>query len=328
MRPILATTLATMYGLTMHLLYGFFDAALSVMSLAFMGLVPVLIGFITVILAPKKTRISNTGAFFRPWATTLILLFATIALSMEGAICWIMVYPFFAVMAGLGGLWANSIRRKRQREEEGSEPFDWEKRDTLRLSLLALVLPLFTGFLEGERSSSGQGLVTTRSVLIDAPPEAVWAAMEGTHAALPRTGFRVSTAIGFPRHLRTESEPFAVGARRRAIYEKGLVFDETVTQCVPARALDLAVHIDPKKVPPTVLDEHIVIGGKHVQVEEDRYRLEPLPGGRTRLSLASSYRIYTPFNWYAGLWSRFLMGDILGGELALVKARAEIKIQK
>ncbi|RYY95775.1 MAG: hypothetical protein EOO11_15125, partial [Chitinophagaceae bacterium] len=100
MRSFLATILASMYGLMMHLLYGFFDAALSVMSLAFLALLPILIGFITVILAPKKTAISNAGAFFRPWATCLVLLFISIFLNMEGAICWMMIYPFFAGMAG------------------------------------------------------------------------------------------------------------------------------------------------------------------------------------------------------------------------------------
>jgi hypothetical protein len=70
------------------------------------------------------------------------------------------------------------------------------------------------------------------------------------------------------------------------------------------------------------MDEHILIGGKHLDILEDTYQLTPLANGRTRLRLASRFYINTPFNWYAEVWAHYLMADILDGELAGLQARA------
>ncbi len=78
----------------------------------------------------------------------------------------------------------------------------------------------------------------------------------------------------------------------------------------------VSIKTDPAKISKAIMDEHIVIGGKHVQLQEDEYKLEALPNGKTRLSLSSHFTINTPFNWYAGLWSKMLMADILKEELS------------
>ncbi len=110
-----------------------------------------------------------------------------------------------------------------------------------------------------------------------------------------------------------------------AYYERGLYFKETITQYEPDKFMRLAVKTDPYNIPPAVMDEHILIGGKHLDILEDTYQLESAQDGTTRLTLSSKYMINTPLNWYVSMWSSMLMDDVLGNELAIIKHRAEVK---
>lgn len=328
MKSLLAIVFASVYGLAMRLLFAFFDGALQIMSIAFLLCLPAFIGFLTVLFLPKEKVDSSTGAFFWPWVTSLALLALTILASVEGAICWIMIFPFFAVLAGIGGVIAYKTGKSRASRGSGAKKDDildqdqWDRSDTLKMSVL-LLIPAFIGLVEGERTQLTEEIKVQKEVLVGASPAAVWRAL-GDVEQIPAGGRRFSLCgmLGLPAHVRTEVDTLAPGGKRIATYEKGLVFDETITQCQPERRLVLAIHTDPANIPPNVMDEHIVIGGKHLDILEDVYRLEPLPGGGCRVQLSSRFVITTPFNWYAGIWARYLMADILQGELELIRDRA------
>ncbi|GAB2807480.1 SRPBCC family protein [Ferruginibacter profundus] len=322
MRPVISITIATVYALTIRLLFGFFGEITGIMSIGLLILSPFVVGYLTIILLPKGKASSQSAAFFLPWLTSLVILVVTISLDIEGSICWIMIFPIFAIFAGLGGLIAYG-RRKRKSDIEDLENYDdWTKPDTLKISVLIL-FPFVFGIVEGDRSLSKKEMVITKSVVIKASPAAVWKALGSINeiaAAERHTSF--SVMLGFPSHLRTTLDTLAVGGTRMAYYEKGLYFTETIRKCEPEKLLVLDIKTDPLKIPPTVMDEHIVIGGKHVDILQDVYTLEQLPDGSSRLSLSSRFFINTPFNWYAGIWADYLMSDILHEELNLIKARA------
>lgn len=319
MKTLFAVGFASLYGLIVRLLFGFMEDFMGIMSITFLVLVPVFIGFITVILIPKVSN--GAAAFFIPWLTSFVILFITIAFSIEGAICWIMVFPFFAILAGIGGMIAHSIKKRNARNKD-LDKNDWGKPNTLNVSALFFV-PAILGYLEGERTLIPVEYTVTKEVVIAAPPAEVWKQLthindlkeSEKHASL-------SNFMGFPRHLRTVADTFAVGGTRFAVYEKGLYFKETISEYVPDKRMVLDIKTDPDNIPPTVMDEHILIGGKHLDILKDEYNVEQLPNGSSRLSLASRFRINTPLNWYAGLWAHYLMSDILMGELNLVKTRA------
>src|SRR6478752_9596927 len=100
MKSILAITIASIYGLSIRLMFGFFGDYMGIMSITFLVLVPIVVGFLTIRLTPNRAKLTSISAFFRPWLTSLAILVLTMALSMEGAICWIMIFPLFAVLAG------------------------------------------------------------------------------------------------------------------------------------------------------------------------------------------------------------------------------------
>jgi len=98
-------------------------------------------------------------------------------------------------------------------------------------------------------------------------------------------------------------------------YERGLYFEEIIIEYDEGRKLVFEVNTDPLKIPPTVMDEHILIGGRHLDILEDTYELEELKDGRVKVSLSSRFYINTPFNWYSEWWANYLLSDALEHEL-------------
>jgi uncharacterized protein YndB with AHSA1/START domain len=316
MKSLFAIVLAAVYGLLIRLLFGFANNLMEIMSITFIFLVPIGVGFLTVGLMDSARVITRTAAFFTPWVTSLALLGITVSLNVEGTICWIMIFPIFAVFAGIGGLLALAQRARKNKKNPASQ-----QPGSLHMSLLVAV-PLLLGYIEGEKALIPKQLTISREVVVQAPPAAVWQQLTSRRTVARPAGRRsLASLFGFPHHLTTTLDSFRVGGKRVAHYEKGLYFEETVTSYQPARQLVLQVNANPGAVPPAVMDEHILIGGKHLDILQDTYQLTPLAGGRTRLRLASRFSINTPFNWYAEIWAHYLMADILDGELTGLQAR-------
>jgi hypothetical protein len=325
MRLLLAVAIAAFYGLTIRLLYGLFGGTMGVMSLSFFFLTPFLIGYLTIFVIPYKEHQTGAGAFFKPWLTVLAILGITSFFNIEGMICWIMAFPIFAVLAGLGGLLLFNRKRRRalRKVEWDFEKEDWNKPGNLKISFL-LFVPILAGLLEGDRTTVFKELTVGKHLEIKASPGVVWNAViakDGPMMSRPHT--TLATMMGFPHHLTTTVDRPAVGGARVARYERGLTFVETIKRLEPGRLMAVVITTDPSKISKAIMDEHIVIGGKHIRLLEDVYTLNALPDGNTELVLSSRFSINTPFNWYAGLWSRLLMSDVLIEELRSIKAQSE-----
>ncbi len=323
MKSLFAITLASVYGLCLRLLFvstGFIE----IMSIVFIFLVPMIIGFLTVLLMPKEKVKTKVAAFTKPWITSFVILAITMVFSIEGAICWIMIFPIFGIFAGLGGWIAFSLRPK---TDERLPPIEDENildiPNKFQASLL-LLLPLFLGTLEGNRTKSRLDFNIAQTVVMDASPSKVWSTLlQISPIEHHETSTSLASWMGFPNHLETTLDSLAIGGKRVAKYEKGLVFEEIITKYEPKKLLVLDINIDPSKISPTVMDEHIVIGGKHLDILEDVYILEALPNGGTQVTLSSRFFINTPFNWYASLWANYLMKDILKNELQIIEKRTK-----
>jgi len=316
MKLLFSILIATFYGLSIRMLFDMFGDALSIMGLSFFFLLPFLIGYLTIFLLPYKEKHTATGAFFKPSLTCMVILAVTIYFNIEGAICWIMAFPIFAFFAGAGGLVAFNRKRRRYRRniQWDFEKEDWEKTGSLKLSFL-LLIPLLVGAIEGDKTSSFESLTVEKKVTIPASPDIVWNALTQNKRSAPKIHHTsLAGILGFPYHLSTTIDTFQVGGSRVAAYEKGLTFMETIKKIEPGRSLVVAVTTDASQISKAIMDEHIVIGGRHIQMQEDEYKLEALPNGQTQLTLSSRFSINTPFNWYAGIWARWLMSDILSEE--------------
>lgn len=326
MKSLLALFFATAYGFILRYCFAFFGNYMEVVSLSLVALTPLVIGFFTIVLSGLE-RIGNsrTNAFFRPWLVTAILLLFTMAAEMEGAICWIIIYPFFSVAAGIGGLigfyWLRMRDKLSKKKENPDILDDFDSKDTLKLSPL-LVMPLLLGAIEHDFFLSTDRYEISVSTVIDAPAEQVWAALV-TIDSMPigtQQDFFGAT-LGLPKHLSTLVDTLAIGGKRKAIFEKGLFFEETIVECIPNERLRVQIKSDPGSIPPNVLDEHVAIGGKHFKALEDTYQITPMPNGRCRLQLSGKVELNTPFNGYAWLWTRWLMSDFFDNLLNTIALR-------
>jgi hypothetical protein len=157
---------------------------------------------------------------------------------------------------------------------------------------------------------------------IHARPEVVWQNIIRVRAIHePIQGFFYR--MGFPKPIEATLSKEGVGGVRRASFEGGLVFTETITTWKNLDILSFAIAANPNSTPLTTLDAHVVPGGQYFDVLQGTYRLEPLPGGIIRLHLFSQFRVSTHFNFYSGAWAEFLMTDIQKSILKVLKNRCE-----
>ena len=114
-----------------------------------------------------------------------------------------------------------------------------------------------------------------------------------------------------------------VSGVRHATFERGVEFIETVDEWVPLQRLSFSIVPNTATIPPTTFDEHVIVGGRFFDVLRGTYELQPAGPGRTRLVLHSRQRLSTHLNWYAGLWTGFVMSEIQSRILTVLKRRCE-----
>ncbi|GLU43607.1 hypothetical protein Musp01_12310 [Muricauda sp. NBRC 101325] len=161
---------------------------------------------------------------------------------------------------------------------------------------------------------------------INAPSEKIWDNVTRVKE-IPidsDTGY-LTRSLGFPRPLKAELNYEGVGAYREAIFTKGLIFHETVTEYEDNHKMSFTIKAYPHEIPSTTLDEHVVIGGNYFDVLNGTYELEKLPNGLFRLHLYSHFKMNTTFNFYAGWWGKLIMKDIQNNILQVQKKRSETR---
>ena len=277
-------------------------AIFAVMTLGFLFLVPIAMGYLTV------RPVENPSRMFRllgPWVPCLLVVFTAWLVGAEGAICIIMALPVMLVFATIGGLIGAS--------RAGRAP--------AALPMLAL-LPYIVMPLERGRSSPIRLVSTVTSIEIDAPPSVVWPLVVSVDTIRPAERRpALFSAIGFPEPVAATLDRPGVGGVRTATFEHGIVFRETIVDWQPHRRLRFT--IAPDSIPATTLDPHVTIGGPYFDVLTGTYELQRLEHDRTRLVLTSEHRVSTPFNAYAGPWANRVMRSIQSNILNVLRARAE-----
>ena len=294
-----------LYGLAARLAVSFdgWGGGLLAMTLGFLFVVPVVIGYLTVrpVVEP-----SFRFRFFAPWLTCALVILGSLLFGLEGAICVVFATPVMLLLASLGGLIAGG-----------------QSAPTRADLPVAVLLPWVVIGLERGIPVPTEHVVTTTQIEIAAPASAVWPLVVSVDSI--RDGERrpaLFTAIGFPRPIAATLDHPGVGGVRTASFDHGVVFREAVIEWVPERRLRFT--IDAKAVPTTALDPHVTIGGPFFDVLTGTYELQPLSAARTLLVLTSEHRVSTRFNAYAGWWADRIMTSVQRNILVVLKERAEL----
>lgn len=286
------------------------DELFGVMTITFLFLLPTIIGALVVCFSSYKRVKKITYRIFAPWIPVFLFLAVTLLLSIEGWACWLMILPVFLIASSIGGLFGGYLVLQR-------------KNKRLKISLLFL-LPFLVGPVESLVETIPGKYEAYTSIVIDAPAEKIWDNVTHVHT-IPKKmdkGY-LSQLLGFPRPVKAELNYEGVGAYRKAIFTGGLEFHETVTQYKDEKKMVFKIQAYPQEIPSTTLDEHVTVGGNYFDVLKGIYKLEKLPKGKYKLHLYSYFKLNTTFDFYAGLWARWIMKDIQSNILQVQKKRAE-----
>jgi hypothetical protein len=315
---VAAVAAGLVYGLASRFLFGpeSGNGLLGVMTFAFIFLVPLGLGALTVHLAAPQYRRSLANAILTPWAATVLTLLAAFVTGFEGMICIVMIAPAFLVMASIGGVTIYLVHRIAAR------------RGMAQLNaatvLLLLALPYLIGPLEQTLGTAKSLRVVETQIRIHADAATVWANIARVPEILPHEQYTsLAHVIGFPKPLEATLSYEGVGGVRHATFERGVLFVETVTVWEPLRRLAFTIHADPDQIPARALDEHVTVGGPYFDVLDGEYVIEPLADGAVMLHLRSTHRLSTSFNPYARLWTDWVMRDVQNNILQVVRDRAE-----
>ncbi len=304
---------ALLYGALARIVFGASkgnDTLFTTMTIAFLFLVPIAVGALTVFLAPAKYRTSLPHALLMPLLSSLIALVVVTVLAWEALICIVMALPIVVAMATLGGFLVWLAFRLRSQSSN--------------TQILGLILLAPYAFAPVERIIPVVDSVRTvhTQIVINADEATIWQNI--THIPTIKDqerSFSVAHDLfGVPKPLEATLTFDGAGGVRRGIYQGGMATVQSILEWQPYRYYRFTVKLDPHSTPPVPYTD---IGGPYFDLLEGSYRLEPLGNGQVRLHLYSQHRLSTRFNAYGGWWTDAILADFQSHLLEIIKARSE-----
>lgn len=283
--------------------------AYDAMMASFILLAPSLVGVVTVCVAEITQRRSFTYYFFAGALANAAFVMGTLLIMVEGLICAIVIVPLEALIGGIAGLMAGGACRVTRRA--------W------RAVYCVAALPLVLGGIEQRIPLPAEIDTVTTSRLIAATPEQVWPHVMNARDIEPREMDRAwMYRIGVPVPLSAVTEIRGNETVRHVSMGKGIEFDQVVEAWEPPRRVAWTNRFTEDSIPAGALDDHVRIGGRHFDLIDAEYTLDPVPGG-TRMTARMRYRVSTHFNWYARPLGRALVANFEQTALAFYARRAE-----
>jgi hypothetical protein len=305
-------------GLAYSLLarFGFDNAVFlksGLLSLSFLVIVPLALGAITAHFIPN-TASDGWRLVGAPFLVVLSFLVMTLLFNLEGLICLVIIFPVFLITATLGSHIYASI----------ADLITTKRDKTLVVAAFAL-LPFLASPVENRFDNPDDFKRVENTIEINAPAAVVWQhIIRVAPIRASDLGHSVIDDIGFPRPIEATLTHEGVGGVRHATFERGVEFIETVDDWQPLKQLSFSIVPNTATIPPTTFDEHVIVGGRFFDVLRGTYELRPAGPGRTLLVLHSQQRLSTHLNWYAGLWTSFVMSEIQSRILVVLKHRCEL----
>ena len=297
------------YGLLIRFVLGALPPSQqAVMSVAFLVGTPLAVGAIAAYGSPRS-RTSLLHAAAVPFLPMTLMLVGCAVTLLEGSICIAIMAPLFYALAVLGGFLTGLTFRL----TGGARP---------ALGVLGLAPFLLMPFDRAPMTDTFQEL--HESVVIGAARETVWARLlSAKNIGADELPVSLVHMIGVPRPLDGENRRTADGEVRFSRWEKGVHFTAKVVERREFESVTWRYAFGPDSFPAGSMDEHVVLGGRYLELGDTTFNLASLPDGTTRLEVVGRYRLTTPINAYAVPVSRLLGRDFLRTLLGLYQGRAE-----
>lgn len=309
-RILAAFAVALAFALAVYALLSVVNPSEGLIGFGFLAVLPAaLAAFVSYVADPLAQKGIGSYLMVPVWLVLATSGLAVVALP-EGIVCILMLAPIW-LAAGVVG--AGITFYLRSRIPQGRQ----------FVSVLALA-PLLVMGAEPHLPRPEAEVTVARSIDIAAAPETVWPLLEGAGTIGPEEGIWTVTQslIGVPRPQAARLEGQGIGALRRAEWQRGIHFDEVITEWEPLRRIGWAFRFGDHQGW-EITDAHLMPDSAYMQIRRGGYSMAPLPGGGVRVSLETTYWMRTPVNGYAALWGELLLGDLEANVLAILKARAE-----
>jgi len=287
---------------------------LEFISIAMLVVSPISVGIITVLFLTKEQAENRKIRLFHPWLPVLGWSIISIALDWETIICIVMLLPLYLPLSSLGGFIGGVIRRS------------YCKKTNTGVASCFAILPLLIAPIERPLESPTLFYSVSNTIKIQAPVEKVWESIPNiSNIQADELSWNISHFIGIPRPVSAMTTDLKVGGLRELDWERGVHFQEKITELSTNKKLAYQVIVDQESMQIAELDTHIIVGDKYFDVLSGSYDLEFIDG-ETYLSLTTDYRMTSKVNWYGSLWANFVLDDFRGSVLNLIKNRVENNI--
>lgn len=282
-------------------------------SITYIFILPILLGAIPVLLSTKEQLQSYTSYLLFPWAIVFTFFILVWAAGFEGMICLIIIVAPFLLLGSLGAFIFRLIKLKRQ--GNGTKLY------------LSLFLPLIVLLVESNFQAKDQIHTVSTSIEIQASKQNVWNNVKNVrNIKSNEIEPHFVHLIGIPKPLNGEIDMESIGGIRHITWEKGIRFEERITDWNPTNSFTYNINVDPRSIPPGTLDEHVMIGGKYFDVLQGSYLVEQKNSNTCKVTLTCTYRITTNLNRYSKWWADFILDDFNQMILEVIKKRSENKI--
>lgn len=305
-------TTALLYAVAARVLFPSLRGPYQIVSFAFIFFMPMAFGALVCYLGYKLDTPRPFWHRHAPIWGMLLAILGSWLVHLEALMCLVVALPLVLPGAAVGG-WSMHLSLQKR------------CKDRLLVSLFVL-LPYAVAPVEDLWQMPHETRVMRNAVTIHATPEMIWEQIHSVPAIQPQElPSQWIYHLGFPRPIAATIDKQGVGGTRHATFERDVSFFEVVTHWDQPRKLSFTIKADPDFIPHTAFDEHIIVGGRFYDVLDGTYEIEPRGDGTCVLHLSSTHRLSTRFNWYAGWWSEWVMDQIQGSILEVIRQRCEAR---
>lgn len=190
--------------------------------------------------------------------------------------------------------------------------------------LSVAIIPLLMGPLELNFLEASNRYMVENTITIHASPEAVWQQIINVNTIeegeIPDS---LTSIIGVPKPIEANMNAQGVGAVRTSTWEKGVSFNEVITQWVPNERMTYTFDIDTTLIPDHAMDKHVKMGGEYFSPTSGGYFISQDALGNTVLRIETSLLDNTNFGVYSRVWGEIIFRDFHRSLLTLIKTRSE-----
>jgi hypothetical protein len=281
-------------------------------SITLIFVLPIVLGAIPVLFSTKEQLKSYAIYLLCPWLSVFTLFSLCYFTGAEGEICLLIIVGPFIIF---GSLTAFALKLGRLKDEGKKTPL-----------YSMLLLPFLFLLLEHNIQPVASCYTVQTTVEINADRQTVWGHIKNVRNIQPT---EIQTHfihwMGIPKPLNGELDKEGVGGIRSITWEKGIKFREIINNWQEGTGFSYAIDVDPASIPPTTLDEHVMIGGKYFDVVAGSYHIDSINPTRQKVTLTCQYRVTTTLNFYCKWWADGILDDFNEMILEVIKGRCENK---